>query len=510
MGVRNTVVLISPYGIENRGVRYIAASLEEAGFHPVLVFFKRWVNNDIEPPTEAEYQLLVDHVRSLSPVLIGIGFGAPYLGVVTETTRRLRAACAAPVLWGGVHPTVCPDECITEADFVCVGEGEHTTVELCRALVAGAPTVEIPGLWSRRGERIDEGPPRPLIQDLDALPLPAYLRPGTVLIEDGRCAVEDPIVGTVEYRIYPARGCPYQCTYCHAHVLRRITKGTPGRFYRYRSVDSVIGELEAAMATLPRIRRVKFDSDVFAFPAAWIEEFCDAYRARIGIPFELLTYPGELDEADLRRLKDAGLRKLQTGIQSGSDREVAESYGRKSTAGDIEDLSAIASRVGLEVAYDLIFDNPLAGEADKRAVVELLLKLHRPFNIYIYSLTLFPRTRLAEEFLAKGIAGPEDIEGRATKSFRQFRLSFDWPREPEEEFWIALTILAAKRYVPRPVVRRLMESKALRRRPGPLVALARAADVVKAGAIASRMLVDGELTLFKLRQYGTLKRVISQ
>jgi len=510
MGARPTVVLVSPYGIENRGVRYIAASLEEAGFHPVLVFFKRWVNNDIEPPTEREYELLAEHVTGLSPVLVGIGFGAPYLGVVTEATRRIRAASGAPVLWGGVHPTVCPDECIPVADFVCVGEGEHAPVELARALADGTPTAGIPGLWSRRGDAVEQGPARPLLQDLDSLPMPAYLYRDTVLIEDNRCTAGDPIVGTVEYRIYPARGCPYQCTYCHAHVLRRITKGTPGRFYRYRSVESVIGELEAARRILPRIRRVKFDSDVFAFPSAWIEEFCAAYRARIGIPFELLTYPGELDEADLRLLKDAGLRKLQTGIQSGSDREVAESYGRTSTAGDIMDLSAQASRVGIEVAYDLIFDNPLAGEADKRAVIELLLKLHRPFNIYLYSLTLFPRTHLAEEFITKGLAGPADIEGQATKSFRQFRLSFDWPRQPEEEFWIALTILAAKRVVPRSVVRRLMESRPLRARPGPLVAAARVSDVAKAGAIALRMLRDGELTVFKLRQYGTLKRLISQ
>lgn len=510
MSPERKVVLVSLYGIENRGVRYIAASLKDAGFHPVLVLLKRWVNNDIEPPTDAEYRLVVELIAEQAPVLVGFGFGAPYLGVVSEVTRRLGERCDVPVLWGGVHPTVCPDECITEADYVCVGEGEHATVELCRALVDGAPTGEIPGLWTRRGEIIEEGPPRPLLQDLDALPLPAYLYDDTFLVEDGRCVQGDPIVETAEYRIYPARGCPYQCTYCHAHVLRRITKGTPGRFYRYRSVESVIGELEAALRLLPRIRRVKFDSDVFAFPPSWIGEFSEAYRARVGIPFELLTYPGELDEADLLLLKGAGLRKIQTGIQSGSDRELAESYGRKSTAGDILDLSAKASRVGLEVAYDLIFDNPMAGESDKRSVVELLLKLQRPFNIYLYSLTLFPRTRLAEEFLVKGLVGPEDIEGRATKSFRQFRLSFDWVREPEEEFWIALTILAAKRYVPRAVVRRLMESRTLRQHPAPLVALARVADVAKAGVIATRMLLDGELTIFKLRQYGTLKRLISQ
>jgi len=510
MGPRRKVVLISPYGIENRGVRYIASSLEEAGFEPVLVFLKRWVNNDIQPPTEVEYRLLSDLVYGLSPMLVGFGFGAPYLRVVTEATRRLREVCDAPVIWGGVHPTVCPDECIEEADYVCIGEGEQATVELCLALAAGDAGGRIPGLWSRKGGAVLEGEPRPLLQDLDSLPPPAYELPASYLIEGNRLTPGDPIAETVEYRIYPARGCPYQCTFCHAHVLRRITRGTPGRFYRYRSPENVIQELERALEIFPRTRRVKFDSDVFAFPRSWIRELSAAYQARVGVPFELLTYPGELDEADLRLLKSAGLRKLQIGVQSGSDREVAESYGRKSTAGDIRKLSAIANRVGLEVAYDLIFDNPLADESDKRAVVELLLDLERPFTIYLYSLTLFPKTSLTEEFLARGLAGPEDIEGRATKSFRQFRLSFDWSRAPEEEFWIALTILAAKRAIPRSLVRAVMKSEYFRRRPAPLVAAARAADLAKAGAIALRRLRDGEFTLFKLRQYGSFKRVISQ
>ena len=510
MKSRPTVVLVSPYGIENRGVRYIAASLMEAGFDPVLVFLKRWVNNDIKVPSDREYRLLTDLVHDLSPLLVGFGFGAPSLGVVTEATRRLRERCTAPVIWGGVHPTVCPEDCIKEADFVCIGEGEDATVELCVALADGQATGAIPGLWSRRGEAIEKGEPRPLIQDLDLLPMPAYMLPGSYFIEDGRLTNRDPVDGTAEYRIYPARGCPYQCTYCHAHVLRRITRKTPGRFYRYRSVEGIIRELEAALETFPRTRRVKFDSDVFAFPKKWIEEFSAAYRERVKIPFEVLTYPGELDEGDLGLLKNAGLRKLQTGIQSGSNRVLAESYGRKSTAGDIEELSARASRLGIEVAYDLIFDNPLSMEADKRSIVELLLRLERPFNIYLYSLTLFPRTQLSEEFLARGLVGPEDIEGRATKSFRQFRLSFDWPRSHEEEFWIALTILAAKSHIPRALVRAIMESRFLRKHPTPLVAVARGADVVKAGAIALRMLRDGELTLFKLRQYGSFKRVISQ
>lgn len=503
------VLLVSLYGIENRGVRYISAMLRQNGFEPHLVLFKRWVNNQIQPPTAKEEDLLVELVRKLEPIVVGFGFGAPYFEIARSLTRKIRAAAKPVVLWGGVHPTVCPEDCIEHTDAVCVGEGEQPTLDLCRRLAEGRSFDDVPNLWVNREGRVIRNEPRPLLASLDSLPYPEYLAPGTFFIEDDQTRETDPIAGTVEYRIYPTRGCPYACSYCHNSILRGIYQGK-GRYYRTRSVASVIGELEWAAKTLPKIRRVKFDGDVFAFPKDWIREFSAGYRVKIGVPFELLTYPGELDEEDLRALKSAGLCKVQTGIQSGSDEEVRDVYDRKSTGGDIRTFSRVTHAAGVEPVYDIIFDNPLARPEDKRAVVDLLLELERPFLIYIYSLTLFPKTALAREFLEKGIARPEDIEGRATKSFRQFRLSLDYPRPPEDVFWICLTILSAKRFVPRRLVRALMASSWLKAHPGPLKLLAQAADVTKAAWMAAEMAARGELTLFKLRQYGTLKRVISQ
>ena len=503
------VILVSPYGIENRGVRYISAVLRKNGFEPHLVLFKRWVNNQIKDPTRREEALLCELVREIDPILIGFGFGAPYLKIVTRLTGLLREHTSATILWGGVHPTVCPEECIEHADAVCVGEGEYPTLDICRALAEGEEIRNIPNLWIRKSGEIVRNEVRPLVQELDQLPFPDAMQPGTWFIEDNRRREGDPLAGTAEYRIYPTRGCPYACSYCHNSILRSIFKGK-GRYYRVRSVENILSELEAAKTAFPRIRRVKFDGDVFAFPAEWLNEFCEGYGRRVGIPFEILTYPGELDEESLRRMKAAGLQKLQTGIQSGSDEEVREVYDRKSTADDIRELARIAQRAGVEVVFDVIFDNPLARVEDKRAVVELLLDLDRPFRIYLYSLTIFPKTSIAQELLAKGIITPDDVEGKATKSFRQFRLSLDYPRSREDIFWISLTILSSKSFIPRRLVRRIMRSDWLLKHPWPVRMAAQAADILKTFAIATEMLFHGEFTLFKIRQYGSFKRLISQ
>ena len=185
-------------------------------------------------------------------------------------------------------------------------------------------------------------------------------------------------------------------------------------------------------------------------------------------------------------------------------------YDRRSTCSDIRELSVAARRAGVETVFDLIFDNPLATRDDKRAMIELLLELERPFKIYMYSLTVFPKTALARDLIERGIITPDDVEGRATKSFTQFRLSFDYPRPPEDVYWISLAILSSKSFVPKRLIRALLNSEHFRKNPGALKLAARLADLAKTAAVALRMLARGELTWFKIRQYGTMGQIISQ
>ena len=503
------VVLISFYGIENRGIRYLSAMLRRHRFKPHQVYFKRWVNNRIALPTQHEINLLLGLVRGIQPIVVGFGFGTPYLGIAIDLTSRLRQAGVSPILWGGIHATICPEDAIEHADIVCIGEGEYPLLDLCNALCKGEDTTKIPNLWVRHGTEISRNEIRPLLDNLDELPFPDYTQPNTWFIEDNSMRAMDPIMQTAEYRIYPSRGCPYKCAYCYNSTMRHVFEGK-GRYYRTRSAANVISELEYAKRLLPGIRRIKFDGDVFAFPKAWFREFAEIFRERIKLPFEILSYPGELDEDDFQLLRTAGLQKVQVGVQSGSDTEVAGSYDRRSTGANVKNTVAMAQQNGVEVVFDLIFDNPLATRDDKRAMIEWLLDVPRPFRVYLYSLTVFPKTKLAEDLLKQGVITPADIEGQATKSFRQFRLSFDFPRAPEDVFWISLAILTAKSFIPKALIRKFMQSKRLQKKPWPLKILAQISDLLKNAWIGLEMLRNGELTLFKIRQYGSFGKIISQ
>ena len=245
------------------------------------------------------------------------------------------------------------------------------------------------------------------------------------------------------------------------------------------------------------------------FPAQWIDEFTESYPRRIGLPFDILMNPSFYSSGVLAKLKKAGLVAMQVGIQGGSRREIEESYARKDVGEKIFEMARQARALGITVFYDVIMDNPLATGEDKKALVDYLLALPRPFHLFVYSLTIFPKSQIARKLLDAGLITEDEIEGRATKSFRQFRLSLDYPRPAEDTYWASLAFLTSKRFVPRRLTRWLARRKWLRRHPAPLRWFAEFAGIVKMIHVGISMWRRGELSGFKLREYATMRRRLS-
>ncbi len=506
---RSILTLIFLYGIENRGVRYISSFLKEHGFPVNIIFFKQWVNNALKPPSQKEVKLLMDLLSDLESSLIGIGLGTPYLRIATQLTKEIKKRFKTPVIWGGIHPTISPEDGIDIADIICVGEGEEPLLDLMKTLERGKNLEEIPNLWIKVDGKIQKNPLRPLIEDLDRLPFPDYGGSDKYFIEDNRLKRCDPLLKDSEYRIYPSRGCPFNCKYCNNSILRKVYQGK-GRYYRFRSPENVIAELAYARDYFKNLRRIKFDGDTFFFAQKWIFHFSSLCKEKIGIPFEILLHPDLANRQALSQLRKAGLVKIQVGLQSGSKKELKEVYGRDTPNQRILNFAHLTKDLGIEVVYDLIWDNPLSTREDKKEMLNMLLQIPRPFKIYMYSLTHFPKTTLTNELLNSGMIKPEEVEGKATKSFRQFRLSLWYPRPKEELFWISLSSLTSKTFIPRFFIRFLSRRPYLEKKPAPLKWLAFTCDFLKASGMAVQMLFQGELNPIKLKQYGSLKKLISQ
>ncbi|MFZ5476853.1 MAG: B12-binding domain-containing radical SAM protein [Myxococcota bacterium] len=510
-----TVVLMTIYSVENAGIRYISAALKRAGFDTHIVFLRDWRHNRLEMPSDEEIRMALGVMRDKKADLIGLGFMSSLAPMAREITRRIKREFPdTPVVWGGIHPTSVPEECIGDVDYVCVGEGELAAIDLCTALRDGGDTTHIPNIWANVDGKVHQNKPRPLIQDLDWLPYPDTADENKFYIEAGKMRIEEPWKRTAEYRIYFSRGCPYNCSYCYVSILRDVYDEKGKQFYRARSVQHIMGELELIKQTFPKVARVKIDDDTsFAFGNEWMDEFVQEYPKRIGIPFECLLIPPMLREDMLRRLVDVGLIRVQTGIESGSSKESKELHNRSPGNTNILKFAEFNKDLKLDIVYDIIIDNPHATEEMKLETAEFLLELPRPYSIYFYSLNYFPGTALTKKGLSEGSLDPNLVEGRNTKAWKQFRVSMDWPRSNEDKFYLAIYCLASKGFVPRPFIRRLIDEREHWKKPenvDKVFYLAWASNYVRMAKVAMDYWRRGELTVFKIRQYGDLTKLISQ
>jgi anaerobic magnesium-protoporphyrin IX monomethyl ester cyclase len=116
---------------------------------------------------------------------------------------------------GGIHFSFTPDESLQnfpEIDFIVRGEGEQTVVDLLKTLEKKGKLSEVKGISYRKNDEIIHNPPRPLIEDLDTLPYPAYH-----LVEDKLKRYHFTMMAgrNTRYMILEgARGCEHQCSFC--------------------------------------------------------------------------------------------------------------------------------------------------------------------------------------------------------------------------------------------------------------------------------------------------------
>lgn len=505
------VGIISLYGIENSGVRYLSSMLKQSNHEVYLILFKKWINNNVCPPTDEEIRILISLLSHLKVGLVGIGFGSPYFKVAKKISLKVKQELNVPIVWGGIHPTLVPNQCINIADVVCIGEGEGPILDLANALSNNEPIHNINNLWIRQNGRVKKNPVRPLISNLDDLPTRDFGGHDKFFIENNRMFHKDPILSNREHRVSATRGCPYSCSYCYNSTVRKIYNRDKC-YYRVMSVDGIMKELKNAVNKFNCIRRIKFDDDTFYFfNPDWIDEFCDRYRKEINIPFEILLNPSLAKKEMLSKLRRAGLDKVQIGIQGGSEEDVETVYNRPARNDKLIQLGYDLKQLHVEVVYDIIFDNPLSNEKDKLELLNLLLQLPRPYKLYLYSLTYFPNTKITKEFLQQGIITPKDVEGEATKSFKQFRLNLNAKRPKSERFWVCIVSLSSKSFIPKPLIKFLSRTEFIRKFPIFVQILANIANFIKMIYIFIEMtVIKREMTITKFKEYANIKKLLIQ
>jgi radical SAM superfamily enzyme YgiQ (UPF0313 family) len=221
-----------------------------------------------------------------------------------------RAGFRVPLLVGGYFPTFHAKEIlenIPPVDFVVRGEGEYTLLDLMYTLSgrSGKPLTEIAGISYRVNGQVTHNLPRPLIYDLDRLPMVDRKYAGMMIKKTGHL------------RVYASRGCWAQCSFCDIHSF--YSSG-PGRRWRSRSISNFVDELDHLGRTF-HCDRFILNDDNFLTRGAHNRERVDSLaaelaRRNLSVRFEMMCRVDSLERRSLLQLKKSGLQRVFLGIES--------------------------------------------------------------------------------------------------------------------------------------------------------------------------------------------------
>ncbi len=422
------IVMVSLYHFGAFGVRILSDILKKEGHTVHMVFFKRDKTNEMAPPTVNEYALLKDLIKKLNPGLVGISTRSAFFPIASEMTRALKPEISAPVIWGGAHAIICPEECIRYADIVCAGEGEAPLSRLAAALLNKTDYSRIPGLWVKNQDgSIVKNESGPLAEDLDALPLPDFCDiKNSYVIENGKCENVEPYYNEslTHYNFMTGRGCPFRCDFCSNSIFHSLFKGK-GRMLRQRSVDNVIRELLIAKKYFKNLASVSSNDELFGLDLKWLSEFCVRYKKEIGLAFHCDIHPSYVTEEKIAVLSGMGLKTISMGLQSGSERIRRELFGRNTPDEMILNAAGLFAKYRIFPSYDLILDNPLETEEEIRKTLHFMLRLPGRFRLNLYSLQHHPKTALTKKLLASGLISEKDIDGVSLKGLDHWHIRVD-------------------------------------------------------------------------------------
>lgn len=251
-------------------------------------------------------------VRDRAPFLVGISsLFTAYGDAAMETARAIkRFSPSVPVVMGGHHPTLFPEQVLRDpaVDYVIRGEGETALPGLCRALAAGNAPENVPGIALRKGDGFQVTPPH-WLANLGELP-PACPPPHPFYTRRKRAAIV-----TVS-----SRGCPMPCTYCSVSA----SSDHPG--FRKRPVDEVINEIRA-QAKQADIGFIDFEDENLTLNKDWFMTLLDGLdrifpdktvelRAMNGL------YPPSLDDEIVAAMKRSGFTSLNLSLGSVSTEQL--------------------------------------------------------------------------------------------------------------------------------------------------------------------------------------------
>lgn len=327
--------------------------------------------------------------------------GAPILDAL-KVTRAARAVRPdLPVIWGGWHPSLLPEQCLASGvvDACINGQGERTFEEIVAALDAGRGFDDVTGVVWRRGGEVVKNPPRPF-EDVNRFPRARF-----ALLDLKRYFA---FRGVRRLDYCSSQGCPFECSFCaDPMVYKQRWSGLRAE----RVVDEV-----REHALRYRLSEVFFNDDNFFTDLRRTEAICRGLLAA-GVRVRWFgTGRGDLlrrlSDEQLRLMKESGCYKINVGAESGSP-ELLERIKKGTLVEEVLETAEKLHRFGIGARFSFIAGFPQEPETSLRETyktVKALREIDGEFETPIYFYAPYPGTELADRMPAIGFTAPQRLE----------------------------------------------------------------------------------------------------
>lgn len=389
------------------GLLHVASGLEKAGYD-VRIFHERF--------SEGNLSRLIRLVNEVTPLFVGFSTTTgPELLFAAQASKAISSELGVPIVWGGIHPTLLPEECLSlpYVDYVIIGEGEETTSRFADALRTGKKLSRINGLgFKTEGEtriREVEG----FIKNLDVYP------PSWHLLDVKKYLLRlwgrDKVLP-----IITSRGCPHRCGFCYNVAVHK-------RHWRGRSVSSVVSEIEM-LKEEHGIEGVMFCDDNF---------FGNIKRARdiaskIAIPWSADIRADYISDDLVAELRENRCFALYIGAESGSPR-ILEKIGKDVTKEQIWKAVRFCRENSVNLSLSFIVGFPSETSSDCEMTLDFIDELKEEYaemSVDLKIFTPYPGTPLWPVAVKHGFKVPASVSEWAGLSRRKCLLP--WIKDPKQ------------------------------------------------------------------------------
>jgi radical SAM superfamily enzyme YgiQ (UPF0313 family) len=386
-----TLISTSTYP-SDQGIRTISSVLKEKGYEVETIFMTQSEDYSINYSPQELNQL---KKLCRGSQLIGVNSFASTSERAKQIIDYLQSL-NIPLVYGGVHATVSPKDCIEVADIVCVGEGEGAILDLAKAVKEKKSFKKIKNLWIREKDKIIKNSVRPTIDDLDKIPFPDYELKNHYILDNGKIRkfLESDLDGAIFF--LTGRGCPYGCDYCSNSLFNELYKGKCKKILRWHSPEYIIEGILFLKNKFPTLSYFDIRDDTFSWRSLEdIKKFCKLYKEKVNMRFKCLGDPKTVTDEKIKLLVETGCTDLIIGIQ-GSERTNLNIYHRNQKDQDVLKAAKILNKYKgkLAVMYDVITCNPYEEPEDIIDLIRLLQKLPKPYFLSVNNLVFFPGTKL--------------------------------------------------------------------------------------------------------------------